>query len=80
MALTLTLQPFIYGLATLFRVSIPPAAYSFATDGSGIFKVCTHVGVCRMHVGVSYTNKSAQELIHRDKNRHGGLVVKASAS
>ena len=37
-------------------------AYSFKTDGYGIFNVRTHVGACRTHEGGSGTNKSAQEL------------------
>ena len=42
-------------------------AYSFTTDGYGIFNVRTTVGACRTHEGESGTNKSAQELTWRDR-------------
>ena len=42
-------------------------AYSFTTDGYGIFNVRTHLGACRTHEGGSGTNKSAQELTRRDR-------------
>ena len=54
-------------------------AYSFTTDGYGIFSVLTNLRACRTHEGEgggsggeggrgggSDTNKSAQELIQRD--------------
>ena len=40
-------------------------AYSFTTDGYGIFNVRTDVGACRTHEDGSGTNKSEQELIGR---------------
>ena len=42
-------------------------AFSFTTDGYGIFNVCTNLGVCRTHKGGSGTNKSAQQLTRRDR-------------
>ena len=42
-------------------------AYSFTTDGYGIFNVRTNLGAYRSHEGGSGTNKSAQELIRRDR-------------
>ena len=56
--------------AVLSRVSIPPAvteAYSFTTDGYGIFNVRTHLGAHRDMKGWSSTNKSAQDLTRRDR-------------
>ena len=57
-------------------------AYSFTTDGYGIFNVRTNLGACRTHerVGVgggggrggrggSSTNKFAQKLSRRDKKK-----------
>ena len=40
-------------------------AYSFTTDGYGIFNMRTSLGVCRTYEGGSGTNKSAQEGWHR---------------
>ena len=37
-------------------------AYSFTTDGYGIFNMRKNVGACQTHEGGSGTNKSAQEL------------------
>ena len=49
-------------------------AYSFTTDGYGIFNVCTNLGACPTHEGGSGTNKSAQELTRRDrKPPHQGI-------
>ena len=51
-------------------------AYSFTTDGYGIFNVSTHLGACRPHEVGSDTNKSAQEftpkyeIYARYTNRH----------
>ena len=42
-------------------------AYSFTTDGYGIFNVRTHLGACRTHEEGSDTNKPAQELTRREK-------------
>ena len=54
-----------------FRVPIPPAvikAYSFTTDGYGIFNVRTHLGaVPYTRRAGSDTKKSAQELTRRDR-------------
>ena len=41
-------------------------AYSFTTDGYGIFNVRKNVGACRTHEGGSGTKKSAQELTRSD--------------
>ena len=42
-------------------------AYSFTTDGYGIFNKRTHLGVCHTHEGGSGTNKSAKELTRSDR-------------
>ena len=42
-------------------------AYSFTTDGYGIFNVRANMGACRTHEGGSGTNKPAHELIRRDR-------------
>ena len=45
-----------------FCVSIPPAVRpTLTTDGYGIFNMCTSVGWCRTHEGVSGSNESVQE-------------------
>ena len=40
-------------------------AYSFTTDGHGIFNLSKKLGACRTHEDGSGTNKSAQELTRR---------------
>ena len=42
-------------------------AYSFTTDGYGIFNAPTNLGACRTHEGGSGTNRSAQALTRRDR-------------
>ena len=42
-------------------------AYSFTTDGYGIFNVCINLGACRTHEEGSGTNKSAQKWTRRDR-------------
>ena len=67
-----------------FCVSIPPAeAYSLTTDGYGIFKLRTNLGVRCTHngggggevggFGLSSTRKSAQELTRRDRKTYPHL-------
>ena len=43
-------------------------AYSFTTDGYGIFNSRTNLSACRTDEGGSWTNKHAQELTRRDRN------------
>ena len=54
--------------------------YSFTTDGYEIFNMRTHLGACRTHEGGSGTNKSAQELIRRDRKKTCPLPCPARGS
>ena len=65
-----TALAFVFSFEQCYRVSIPPAAadaYSFTTDGYGIFNIRT-IWVRAVHTkGGSGTNNSAQELTRMDR-------------
>ena len=88
-AIVRQLPPSLVSFLLCFRVSIPPAvrrqAYSFTTDGYGIFNVAVHTnfGACRTHGGgggggggwEGGTNKPAQELTRIERQKKMFLTL-----